>query len=163
MSLKVLDKKKNPLFKREEIKATFEHVGKPTPTRDDILPLLEKSLGSKKDMILIDKIFSVKGKGESALKVFVYSKKEDIPKEKLELIQKRSEKKKAKKPEGSAPAPGAEAKQGEAKPAEGEVKEEGPKEETSEEKPAEETKEKVKEEPKAGEKKEEEKRKEEKE
>lgn len=108
MSVKILDQKKNPLLKREEVHAVFEHTGKPTPPRKDILPLLEKALRAKKDLILIDKIFSIKGKGESKLKVFVYSKKDDIPKDKLEVIQKRMEKKKAKpeeKPaEGGAPA-----------------------------------------------------------
>ena len=101
MSVKILDQKKNPLLKREEVHAVFEHTGKPTPPRKDILPLLEKALRAKKDLILIDKIFSIKGKGESKLKVFVYSKKDDIPKDKLEVIQKRMEKKKAKeeKPE----------------------------------------------------------------
>ena len=128
MSVKILDQKKNPLLKREEVHAVFEHTGKPTPPRKDILPLLEKALRAKKDLILIDKIFSIKGKGESKLKVFVYSKKDDIPKDKLEVIQKRMEKKKAKKEEPEEkPAEGGAPAEGEAKPeekeGEGEAKE----------------------------------------
>jgi ribosomal protein S24E len=138
MSLKVTEKKKNPLMKREEVHATIEHSGKPTPPRKEILPHLEKFLKAKGDLILIDKIFSVKGKGESKLKVFVYSKKDDIPKDKLELIQRRSERKKA-KGEKEKPA------EGEAKPSEGETPAEGeekkPEEEAKEEKPSEEKKE----------------------
>lgn len=138
MSVKILDQKKNPLLKREEVHAIFEHAGKPTPPRKDILPSLEKVLNAKKDLILIDKIFSVKGKGESKLKVFVYSKKDDIPKDKLEVIQKRMERKKGKKEEPEE-KPAEEAKE-EAKP-------EGKEEAKPEEKPAEkEAKEEVKEE-----------------
>lgn len=102
MVVKVLERKKNPLMKREEVSAVYEHSGKPTPTRDEILPNLEKSLKAGKDLILIDKIFSIKGKGESRLKVLLYSKKEDIPKDKVEAIKKRAEKKKAKKEEAPA-------------------------------------------------------------
>lgn len=153
MSLKIVEKKKNPLLKREEVHAVFEHQGKPTPPRKDILPPLEKALGAKKELILVDKIFSIKGKGESKLKVFVYSKKEDIPKDKLEMIQKRMEKaKKAKEEKPAEPA-----KEGEEKPEErgGEVKEEEPEEEVKpeekEERPPKEE-EKPKEEPKEEEK-----------
>jgi ribosomal protein S24E len=132
MSLKILEHKKNPLLKREEVRALFEHAGKPTPPRDEILPFLEKSLKAKKDTILIDKIFSIKGKGESRLKVFVYSRKDDIPKEKLEVIRRREGKGKKK---GEKPAEGEAEKAGEAKPeeAKGEEKpEEKPEEKTAE-------------------------------
>lgn len=149
MSVKILEQKKNPLLKREEVRAIFEHTGKPTPPREKIFPFLEKALRAKKDLILIDKIFSIKGKGESKLKVFVYSKKDDIPKEKLELIKKRAEKNKIKKekPE-EKPAEGA--KEEEVRPEEKEEAkpEEKPAEKEGEEKPAEEKKEEVKEEEK---------------
>jgi ribosomal protein S24E len=117
MSLKILEQKKNPLLKREEVQAVFDHAGKPTPPRKDILPFLERALKAEKDLILIDKIFSVKGKGESKLKAFVYSKKDDIPKDKLEVIQKRMEKK-SKKAKEEKPAEGEAPPEGEAKPEE---------------------------------------------
>ncbi|MCK4335792.1 MAG: hypothetical protein KAW40_03645 [Candidatus Aenigmarchaeota archaeon] len=151
MSVKILDQKKNPLLKREEVHAVFEHTGKPTPPRKDILPFLEKALRAKKDLILIDKIFSIKGKGESKLKVFVYSKKDDIPKDKLEVIQKRMEKKKAKGEEPEEkPAESETPTEGEAKPEEkeGEAKEKEPAEEAKEEEG--EAKEEKKEEKKEG-------------
>ncbi|MEE9323059.1 MAG: hypothetical protein V3U72_00795 [Candidatus Aenigmarchaeota archaeon] len=136
MSLKILEEKKNPLLKREEVRAVFGHTGKPTPSRKDILPSLEKALRAKKDLILIDKIFSIKGKGESKLKVFVYSKKDDIPKDKLEVIQKRMEKKKVKKGEPAEPAKEGEAPaEGEKKPVEEEAKPEEEPEGKKEEKP----------------------------
>ena len=120
MVVKVLEQKKNPLLKREEVRATLEHPGKPTPSREEMLLALERILKTKRELILIDKIFSVKGKGESLLKIFTYSKKEDIPEGKREMIEKRMKRKKAK-----------EEKTGEAKP------EDSGKKEGTEEKPAE--------------------------
>ncbi|NIO19418.1 MAG: hypothetical protein GTN76_01385 [Candidatus Aenigmarchaeota archaeon] len=130
MTVKIVDQKKNPLLKREEVYVIFEHPDKATPSRKDMLPVLEKSLKTKKDLIIIDKIFSIRGRGESKVHVFTYSKKEDVPKDKLEKMQRRMERK----------------TKGEAKPEE--KKEESPKEEKKEEeKPEEpEKKEEVKEE-----------------
>ncbi|NIO23052.1 MAG: 30S ribosomal protein S24e [Candidatus Aenigmarchaeota archaeon] len=96
MVVKVIEEKKNPLLKREEVYCIFEHPDKATPSRKEMLPSLEKILKAKKDLIIIDKIFSVKGRGESKVHVFAYKKKEDIPKEKLEKMQRRMEKKEAK-------------------------------------------------------------------
>jgi ribosomal protein S24E len=80
MSLKIIEQKKNPLMKVEEVKAVIEHAGKPTPKREDIMPSLENVLKKEKELILIDKIFTKRGKGESLLKVLVYDRKEDMPK-----------------------------------------------------------------------------------
>jgi ribosomal protein S24E len=142
MTVKVLEQKKNPLLKREEVRATLEHQGKPTPSREEMLPILERLLKTKRELILIDKIFSVKGKGESLLKIFTYSKKEDIPEDKKGMIEKRMERKKEKgekteeaKPEGEKEAQ----KKGEGEK-EGEPEDSGKKEEAEkrpEEKPEE--------------------------
>ena len=132
MSVKILERKKNPLLKREEVYAVFEHAGKPTPSRPDILPFLEKVLNVKKDLILIHKIFSVKGKGESKVKVFVYSKKEDIPKDKLEIIQRRMKKAKKEKPAETAGEAGKEEEPEEEKGGEPAAGEEGKSEEGKE-------------------------------
>jgi ribosomal protein S24E len=105
MSVKIVEHKKNPLMNREEIRAVFEHLGKPTPKREEILPYLEKTLKVEGSLILIDKIFTQKGRGESDLKVFVYEKGEDMPRRNLEVIQKRAEKKKGAKGETAAEAP----------------------------------------------------------
>jgi ribosomal protein S24E len=93
MGLKVIEERKNPLLKREEAYCILEHPDKATPSREEMLPDLERVLKTKKDLIIIDKIFSVKGKGESKVRVFTYKKKEDIPKEKLEKMKRRMEKK----------------------------------------------------------------------
>jgi small subunit ribosomal protein S24e len=94
MGVKVIEEKKNPLLKREEIYCILEHPDKATPSREEMLPDLESVLKTKKDLIIIDKIFSFRGKGESKVRVLTYKKKEDIPKEKLEKMKRRMEKKK---------------------------------------------------------------------
>ncbi|NYZ76771.1 hypothetical protein H0O02_00455 [Candidatus Micrarchaeota archaeon] len=108
MSLKILEHKKNPLMERDEVKAVFEHHGKPTPTRGQIMPSLESVLKADAERILIRKIFSEKGKGESLVTVHVYDKKEALPKMRMDILRKRVEKAKG-KAEAKAP-PAAEAK-----------------------------------------------------
>jgi ribosomal protein S24E len=80
MSLKIIEHKKNPLMKAEEVKALLEHAGKPTPKREDILPSLESVLKKSGELIVIDKIFTKKGRCESLVRALVYEKKEDVPK-----------------------------------------------------------------------------------
>jgi len=140
MSMKISDQKKNPLMKREEVWVSFEHTGKATPTRKDMLTEISKALKSKEELVIIDKIFTDKGVAESKAKVFVYKKKEDIPKDKLDKMQRRMNKKK----KGAAATE--EAPKAEAKPEE--KKEEPKTEEKAEKKPAEATKEEAKEAPK---------------
>jgi len=89
MSLRIIEHKKNELMEREEIRAVVEHHGKPTPTRGEILPILEGVLKKQAELIFINKIFTEKGKGESKLKVFVYQSKDDMPKHRTGIIQKR--------------------------------------------------------------------------
>jgi len=102
MSLRIIEHKKNPLMGRDEIKAVVEHHGKPTPTRDQILPSLGDVLKAEAGHILIRKIFTERGKGESLVRAFVYEKKEDMPRQRMEIIQKRAAKGKAKAEEKAA-------------------------------------------------------------
>lgn len=130
------------MMKREEFMISLEHTGKATPSRHEVLPEVSKLTKTDKDLIIIDKIFSMHGKSESKIKVFVYESKSDIPKEKLEKMQRRMKKKK-----------GATAAEGEATKEEVKVKEEKPKEaEKSEEKEKAEKPKKAKEEEKSAEK-----------
>ena len=127
MNVKVGEQKRNPLLKREEMHCIFEHPGRATPSRKEMLPDLEKILKTKKDLIIIDKIFSVKGKGKSKAHVLVYKKKEDVPKEKLEKMQRRMEKNaKVKKPSEEEKPAGPEKAE--------EIEKEVPKEESEEKK-----------------------------
>lgn len=103
------------MMKREEFMISLEHTGKATPSRHEMLPEVSKLTKTDKDLIIIDKIFSMHGKSESKIKVFAYESKSDIPKEKLEKMQRRMKKKKG-------------AAEGEAAKEEVKLKEEKPKE-----------------------------------
>ena len=134
MKIDVKEQKKNPLMNRDEFVINIDHSGKPTPSRHDILKEIAKEVKASEDLIIIDKILSGSGVPVSVANTFVYKKKDDIPKGKLEKMKRRMEKKK--KGEAS-PEPAQEAAK------------EAPKEEFKEsseaEKPAEETKEIVEE------------------
>ncbi len=95
MTMKISEQKKNPLMKREEIWVSFEHPGKATPPRKEILAEMAKTLKADQELIIIDKIFSEKGRSKSKAKVLVYKKKEDVPKDKIEKMQRRMGKKKS--------------------------------------------------------------------
>jgi ribosomal protein S24E len=94
MNVKILTQKRNDLLGREEIEAICEHEGKPTPKREEIIPHLQNLLKKDASLILIRKIFTQKGRGASRLKIFVYDKKEDMPKRVVEIIEARMKKKK---------------------------------------------------------------------
>lgn len=134
MDIKVSPKKKNPLLNREESMAAVSHQGKPTPIRKELLSGIAKALKSSEELVVIDKIFTRKGIASCNVSVLVYSKKEDIPKEKLEKQKRRLEKKKPKaaeeKPAEKPPEKKEESKE---KPAE-EGKKEEPKEKPTEKK-----------------------------
>ncbi|UCD07684.1 MAG: hypothetical protein JSW41_01800 [Candidatus Aenigmatarchaeota archaeon] len=130
MKMEILDRKKNPLMKREEIVFSVDHGGKATPARKDLLKEISGKLKVKEDLLIIDKIFSATGKSQSNLKILVYKKKDDIPKGKLEKMKARMEKKKGKKPKEEA-KPVEEVKPAEKK---AEAEEEKPEEVKTEEK-----------------------------
>ncbi|MBN2042420.1 MAG: hypothetical protein JW754_01290 [Candidatus Aenigmarchaeota archaeon] len=138
MKFEIKEQKSNPLLKRDEVEVIVDHAGSSTPSRMEIMDAASKELKVNKDLVLVDKIFSIKGKGTSKVKFLVYKKKEDVPKEKLEGIEKRLEKVRKKAKAAATEEKPAEAGE-EAKP---EEKREAPKEEAkppkTEEKPAEE-------------------------
>ncbi|MBU0898422.1 MAG: hypothetical protein KJ613_01260 [Nanoarchaeota archaeon] len=92
--LNTSSEKKNPLIKRIEYMINVVHGAQATPTRTDLTKEIAKVLKVNEDVILIEKIFSECGKAESVAKVFVYKDKKEIPKYKLDKIEKRTNKKK---------------------------------------------------------------------
>ena len=92
--LKTVSEKKNPLMKRTEYMFQVVHSAQPTPVRVYLTKDIAKVLKVKEDGILIEKIFSERGRAESNAKVFVYKDKKDIPKYKLDKLEKRMTKKK---------------------------------------------------------------------
>lgn len=129
MKIEILTEKDNPLRNRKRYWLSTEHPGKETPSRYDILPEVVKKLGTKEDLIVIDKIFSERGNAKSAIKVFVYRDKSDIlpamvarqerkVKAFLEKKEKKEEEAAAAIPEEKAPEAG---KEGEKPEGEGEA------------------------------------------
>jgi ribosomal protein S24E len=118
MKVEIKDKKNNPIMKREEVMFSVEHDKKATPSRRELIKEIVDKLKSKEDLVIVDKIFSAKGRCMSNVAVLVYKKKDDIPKGKLEKMKRRMEKS-AKKEKPKAEAKPIE----EVKPIEGEKKE----------------------------------------
>lgn len=131
--MEIVDQKKNPLMKREEVVFSLEHKGKATPSRMDMIKEIASKLNVKEDLLIIDRIISAKGNSKSSVKVLTYKKADDIPKGKLDKMKARLEKAKKKAAEAKP-----EKKPAEAKEEATEAKEEKPAEEAKpEEKPAE--------------------------
>ncbi len=113
MKSQVLEEKSNPMMRRKEYWVLIEHAEKATPPRKEILGFLTRELKAGADLIIVDKMFSEKGRAATRVRAEVYSKKEDMPRHKLEKAASRLEKKATaeKKPEKQAEKPPA-AKQG---------------------------------------------------
>ena len=103
MELKILSKKENPLFKREEIGAQVLGESGPTPKRKDLIVEAAKALGTSEDLVFIDRVDS-KSTTQPHIRIFQYKKKEDIQKRVLEKSQQRIFGVTKKVP-GEAPAP----------------------------------------------------------
>ncbi len=124
MKLEVVEHRKNPLMKREEVLFSVDHGGRATPSRADLLKEVARKVKAKEDLVIIDRIFTSTGDSRSSLRVLVYKKANDIPKGKIEKMKTRMEKKK--KPTGEAKPEG--------KPEEKKAEETEVREETKEEK-----------------------------
>ena len=92
MKVQIISQKKNPLTKSERVLLRVEHSKEATPNREKIWEEVSKTLKKNKELIIIDKITTLKGFASSEVKALVYSKKEDIPKYKAEKMKKRIEK-----------------------------------------------------------------------
>jgi ribosomal protein S24E len=136
MKSQVLEERDNPMMRRKEYWLLVEHPEQATPSRKDILGSLVRELKAKEDLLIVDKMFSEKGMAATRVKVEVYSKKEDIPRHKIEKSARRlagkkggdkPKEEKAAEGKGKEEAPQAKEKPEAAeKPADGKGKEQGP-------------------------------------
>ena len=85
----ILDRKENKLMKREELLVSLSHGKMATPKREEFLALAAKEAKASADVIIIDKVYTEKGRAASRARVFVYKSKEDIPKAQSEKKAKR--------------------------------------------------------------------------
>ncbi len=135
MDFKIQGDRKNALLGRREVAVRIAHPGKSTPLRREIISLLSKELKVGEDLVVVDKIFTMKGTASCEARVLIYPKKEDIPTNKAEKQSRRL--KKGKSAAGDPKEP--EAKAGEKEPPKEEATEapEGKKPEKTRETPEE--------------------------
>ena len=85
MTLKILEEKHNPLFRRKEIKAALD--SETTPSRSHILELLSKKFETPKENIKIKAIRGNFGIKNFSIEANIYHSKEE--KEMVELKKKK--------------------------------------------------------------------------
>lgn len=124
--MKILKKEKSNLIDRTEITAEFPHMGKPTPSNNEIRKAIVSELKAKEELVVIKKIDTKYGEGTSIISAFAYDNLEELKK-----LEKYEEPKKEEPVKEEAPKVAEEPKT-EEKPAE-EVKEETPTEPVKEE------------------------------
>ena len=113
MKMEITDKRKNALMKRDEVLVSIDHAGKPTPNRKEITNEAAKALKTKPENLIVTKITTPGGSTISTVKVYSYSKKDDIPEWKVKKFTERVAKIKGTKP----PEPKLEEKPAEEAPA----------------------------------------------
>lgn len=88
MSLNVISKRPNPLAGREEYLISIEHHNKSTPSREAFKEEAAKLLSADRELLVVENIHTEAGKNSSRVKVFVYSKKEMMPKPRVKKDKK---------------------------------------------------------------------------
>lgn len=65
MKVDIEERKENPLLERRELKGLIDHTGEATPSGDALKEFLSEELGTDKDNIEVDKIFTIRGMQKS--------------------------------------------------------------------------------------------------
>ncbi len=73
--LHIVKERDNKLIRRLEIEGVVVHIGKGTPSRNDIVKAIAKLYNKPEELIIVKKILSEYGMGMSRIKVHIY---EDI-------------------------------------------------------------------------------------
>ena len=93
--MKILNETYSKLLHQKVIVAEVSHIGKPTPSEEEIKKDMVKISKGKEELIIIKKIDTKFGSGDSIVTAYVYDSKEDL--DKIEPVTKHM-KKKAEKP-----------------------------------------------------------------
>ena len=73
--LHIIKERDNRLIRRLEIEGIVVHIGKGTPSRNDVVKAIAKLYNKPEELIIVKKILSEYGMGMSKIKVHIY---EDI-------------------------------------------------------------------------------------
>ena len=76
--IEILDKKKNPLIERTELKFRIEHFGEPTPNRLDVRKKIAGMEGADETLTIVRDISSNFGASHSIGKANIYKNIEDL-------------------------------------------------------------------------------------
>ena len=75
MKADIIEDKKNPLMKRREITMKVSHEGASTPSRKEVLSMVEKSANCDPKLTVVRRIESRPGKGFSVVRADCYDKR----------------------------------------------------------------------------------------
>jgi small subunit ribosomal protein S24e len=90
MEIEVTEKRDNPLLKRTDVRFKVAHLGAPTPKREDVRDKLAATLSAKKDLVLVDKMTSSFGLGETSGLARVYADVDGMAKVERRYLLKRN-------------------------------------------------------------------------
>lgn len=117
MEIEVIEKRKNALFNREEIRFKLVHPKEPTPKRDQARDKIAELSNVKKEQIVVDELATTFGKGETIGYAKVYTTKKEAQENERNYHLKRNhifeEKKKGAPAEKKEEAPAEPAAEGE--------------------------------------------------
>jgi ribosomal protein S24E len=78
MEFETIEEKENVFFNRKDLKLNIKHPKSPTPKKSDLSKELAAKYSVPEDWIVIDYIFTKKGRNESFAKVKIYKEKPKI-------------------------------------------------------------------------------------
>jgi len=78
LNFEIESKKQNMLQKRWEVIFNIEHVGAPTPKRDEIRQKVAEAMNAKKELVIVDNTCTETGAGYSYGYAKVYGTQEDL-------------------------------------------------------------------------------------
>lgn len=90
MKIDIVKKTENKLLERTEIEIQIEHHGEAVPTRDEFLNRLSAQLNKERDQVVLIKLESKYGRGESTALVHAYDSAERAKAVEREYLLKRS-------------------------------------------------------------------------
>ena len=89
--MKILNKTETPLLARTSFQIIVEHLGKPTPSKVQIMKELTQELQTKENLLVIKKIETKFGQEKSKITAYVYKTEKDL--QDIEVKNKKVKKK----------------------------------------------------------------------
>jgi ribosomal protein S24E len=78
--MKILKKDKSKLIDRVEVLIEYQHIGKPTPSTNEIKKEISNELKAKEELVIVKDINTKFGEGNSLIRVHVYDNLEELKK-----------------------------------------------------------------------------------